>query len=115
MRPLQPTGSQRAEQEDPILQQKRVKKRIQNRNAQRSHREKQAAYVRTLEKMVNDGVPSGCADSGSASQIARTQASWMEDVQELQDAVLRMRRRFQSLSLAAASNAGTATFFHQSA
>lgn len=104
MRTLKPADDKHPEYEDPVSQQKRVKKRIQNRNAQRSFREKQAAYIRTLEKMVNDvAVPA----RGETAAPEKAQSCWLEEVRELQEALLRMRRRFQSLSLAAASNAGT--------
>ncbi|KAF2495040.1 hypothetical protein BU16DRAFT_617921, partial [Lophium mytilinum] len=105
MRTLKSTGSGRFEKEDPIAKQRREKKRIQNRNAQRSHREKQAAYIRTLEKMVSDAVPAGGQMPDAACQSAQTQANWIEEIRELQEALLRMRKKFQSLSFAAASNA----------
>jgi hypothetical protein len=79
MRALKPVGSPPAEHNDPIADQKRIKKRIQNRNAQRSYREKQAAYIRALEKMVSEKGKSGCENSGSGS---------LEEIRELQEASL---------------------------
>lgn len=105
MRPLKPAGSPRTHLEDPVAESKRAKKRIQNRNAQRSYREKQAAYIRALEKMVHE-VGRGGEGLGSGVEEAKSQAIWMDEIRELQEALLRMRRKFQSLSLAAASNAG---------
>lgn len=85
---------------DAIKAQKQLKKRIQNRNSQKCYREKQLSYVRTLENIVNSvgGAPGGTVGEGELRLIRKNK--------ELQDALLRLRKKFLSLSTAAMIGAG---------
>lgn len=87
--------------EDPDLEAKRTKKRIQNRNSQKCYREKQASQLRALEKLLENTNPGDATGQNSESNV-----KLLKENQELQDALLRMRKKFLSLSTAASSSAG---------
>jgi hypothetical protein len=79
------------DEDDRVLRQKLVKRRIQNRNSQKCYREKQVSYIRTLEKIVSNVVPA--TDPVSSSQTSQSQLLLIKENQELQDALLRMRKK----------------------
>ncbi|KAI9854668.1 MAG: hypothetical protein M1813_000915 [Trichoglossum hirsutum] len=100
-------------------QRRREKKRAQNRLSQQSCREKQASYVRQLERFVENiqAAGLGMAASGGTESQAYTQQlqnrlwNTMKENQELRDAMLRMRKKMMSLSASAQSGAGAIAIF----
>lgn len=96
-------SSQLRSEPDAIKAQKQLKKRIQNRNSQKCYREKQLSYVRTLEDIVN-GV--GGTTGGAVGPVGEGELKLIRKNKELQDALLRLRKKFLSLSTAAMVGAG---------
>jgi hypothetical protein len=90
-------------------QRRREKKRIQNRLSQQSCREKQASYVRQLERFVENIQAASESGTDSPSYVQQLQTRlWdcMKENQELREAILQMRKKMLSLSVAASSGAG---------
>jgi hypothetical protein len=97
-------------EEDAVEQRKRDKKRVQNRLSQQCYREKQASYIKQLERFVENvqSAGSGSADTPSQLQeMQKKQLRLMKENQELREAILRMRKKLLSLSTAASTSAGT--------
>ncbi|KAM6527578.1 hypothetical protein FALCPG4_008634 [Fusarium falciforme] len=86
----------------------RGRKRAQNRISQQCLREKNLAYVRSLEETVSllqQAVASG--DQGSRyANLLEIHLKLMEENRRLQDALLRLRKKLLSLSNAASAAAG---------
>ena len=90
-------------------QRRREKKRVQNRLSQQSCREKQASYVRQLERFVENIQAAPGVGVDSPSYVQQLQArlwSCMKENQELREGMLQMRKKMLSLSVAASSGAG---------
>ncbi|KAI9763556.1 MAG: hypothetical protein M1840_000418 [Geoglossum simile] len=99
--------------EDAVEQRKRDKKRVQNRLSQQCYREKQASYIKQLERFVENvqAAGSGSADIPSQLQeMQRKQLRLMKENQELREAILRMRKKLLSLSTAASTSADDVIF-----
>jgi flagellar hook-basal body complex protein FliE len=89
---------------------RREKKRIQNRNSQKLSREKQASYTRALEHIVNS--IDKWDHQSSESPMVKTMMQLRDENSQLRDLVLRMRKRFLSLSTMAATDAGEEASIH---
>jgi len=98
------TGPGKDSKDEVAERRKREKKRAQSRNSQKLSREKQASYIRALERLVNN------IDIGDQSSQTSSQLQVMEQLKtenrELRDLTLQMRKRFLSLSTMACSSAG---------
>jgi flagellar hook-basal body complex protein FliE len=88
---------------------RREKKRIQNRNSQKLSREKQASYTRALEHIVNS--IDKWDPQSSESPMVKTMMQLRDENSQLRDLVLKMRKRFLSLSTMAATDAGKRVWF----
>jgi hypothetical protein len=98
--------------DDAAEQRKRDKKRVQNRLSQQCYREKQASYIKQLERFVENVQSAGSGSAGSPSQLEgmqKKQLRLMKENQELREAILRLRKKLLSLSTAASTSAGTRT------
>ncbi|KAH0558850.1 hypothetical protein GP486_004514 [Trichoglossum hirsutum] len=98
---------------DAAEQRRRDKKRVQNRLSQQCYREKQASYIKQLERFVENvqSAGSGSADIPSQLQeMQKKQLHLMKENQELREAILRMRKKLLSLSTAASTSADDVIF-----
>jgi flagellar hook-basal body complex protein FliE len=89
---------------------RREKKRIQNGDSQKLSREKQASYTRALEHIVNS--IDNWDHQSSESPMVKTMMQLRDENSQLRDLVLRMRKRFLSLSTMAATDAGEEASIH---
>jgi len=85
---------------------RRERKRMQNRNSQKLSREKQASYTRALEHIVNSIDKWDPNSSEAPSPMVKTMMQLRDENRDLRELVLRMRKRFLSLSTMAATDAG---------
>ena len=95
-----------AEDDEAAERRRREKKRIQNRNSQKLLREKRTSYVRGLERIVNNLDSGDGSPSEQTSQLLQTVMQLKNENQDFRDQVLRLRKKFLSLSTAAATSAG---------
>jgi hypothetical protein len=88
----------------------RSDKRLRNRLAQQSTRQKQAARIRQLEHFVDNIQALSASPRDSQTQTQRMQLRLLElmrENQELREGILRMRKKLLSLSSVAQCGAGT--------
>lgn len=91
-----------------------VRKRAQNRISQQCHREKNTAYIRSLESTVellqkaascnNDG---GERQKDGYATLVEAHLKLVKENQRLEEALFRLRKKLLSLSNSAATAAGT--------
>ncbi|KAH0541235.1 hypothetical protein FGG08_004291 [Glutinoglossum americanum] len=99
--------------DDAAEQRKRDKKRVQNRLSQQCYREKQASYIKQLERFVENVQAAGSGQADIPSQLQemqKKQLRLMKENQELREAILRMRKKLLSLSTAASTSADDVIF-----
>lgn len=92
------------------------RKKAQNRISQQCHREKNLAYVRNLENTVQllqkaAGDTIGGSQKDRYATLLEAYLKLMEENRRLEEAMLRLRKRFLSLSNSAAAAAGTQRSF----
>lgn len=83
------------------------KKRKQNRIAQQGSRERQNAYIRNLEALVDAvTVKSNEAEDSKYSRLLKVHLQLMEEKKELEDTLLRLRQKLLSIGNMAVTVAG---------
>ncbi|KAH0560054.1 hypothetical protein GP486_003427 [Trichoglossum hirsutum] len=91
---------------DAPKQHRRDKKRAQNRISQQCKRERQASYIRQLERFAEDIQPSATGLEGPQAQLQHLQtkhSDLLRENQELREGLMKMRKKLISLGAAAAS------------